>query len=95
LAKLAVDGEVDFIVSGDSDFAVYVGPNGQNGLADVILKDVKLTMTKAPIRGCKVYTGQKGVADLIESILTPKLGYSPFEQEKGGRIPSSSVTPWP
>jgi hypothetical protein len=37
-----------------------------------------------------VYTGQKAVADLIKSILQPKLGRSPFEAN-GGRIPEHPV----
>jgi len=90
-AKMAVDGDADFIISGDSDFAVYVGPNGPNGMADVMLKDVKLTMRKEPIQSCKIYTGQKAVADRIETILRPKLGYLPFEKENGGRTPDYPI----
>ena len=91
LAKMAVNGDVDFFISGDSDFAVYVGPNGCNGLADIMLKDLKLTTNKEPIRSCKIYTGQKAVADRIEAILRPKLGRSPFDQTKGGRIPERPI----
>jgi hypothetical protein len=88
-AKLAVDGVVDAVVSGDSDFVVYVGPNGRNGTADVLLKDLKLTMTKEPIKSCRLYTGQKAVADRIETILQQKLGRSPFENE--GRVPTYPI----
>jgi hypothetical protein len=37
-----------------------------------------------------VYTGQKVVADLIETILQPKLGHLPFEAN-GGHIPEHPV----
>ena len=97
LAKMAVDGEIDFIVSGDSDFSVYIGPNGPYGTADIMLMDLKLTTKKEqPIRSCRVYTGQKKAADLIEAILRPKLGYSPFDtdkenKEKDGRTPNYPI----
>ena len=84
LAKMAVDGEIDAIISGDSDFAVYVGPGGCNGMADIMLKDVKLSMIKEPVQSCKLYTGQKAVADQIEAILQPKIDRSPFDN---GRVP--------
>jgi len=88
VAKMAVDGDIDFIVSGDSDFGMYFGPSGCAELADIMLKDLKLTTTKEPIRSCKVYTAQRAVADQIENILHPKLGHSPF---KGGRIPKHPI----
>jgi hypothetical protein len=47
-------------------------------------------MNNELIRSCKVYTGQKAVANLIETILQPKLGRSPFEAN-GGRIPEHPV----
>ena len=28
LAQLAVNGDIHFIILGDSDFAMYIGPNG-------------------------------------------------------------------
>ena len=91
LAQLAVAGEIDAIISGDSDFCVYVGPNGQGGFADIMLKDLTLTIRNEPIKGCKVCTGQKAVADRIESILCPKLGHSPFEKRFNGRVPQYPV----
>lgn len=86
LAKLAIDFKIDAIISGDSDFAMYVGPSGRKGMADLILKDFKLMMakTKEPIKSCKVYTGQKAVADRIDAILRPKINQSPVET---GRTP--------
>jgi hypothetical protein len=47
VAGMLVTGDVDFIISGDSDFAMYVGPNGRTGMADIMLKDVHLK--KEPI----------------------------------------------
>jgi hypothetical protein len=40
-----------------------VGPNGRSGLADIMLKDIQLMTTDESIKGSKVYTGQKGVAN--------------------------------
>lgn len=80
LAQLAVAGDVDAIISGDSDFCVYVGPNGWSGLGDIMLKDFQLTKSDESIKGCKLYTGQQSVADLIEAILSPKLEHSPFDK---------------
>jgi 5'-3' exonuclease len=90
LAQLAVAGDIDAIISGDSDFCVYVGPNGQSGLGDIMLKDFQIIKADESIKGCKLYTGQKSVADLIEAILTPKLGHSPFDKRDknfSGRTP--------
>jgi 5'-3' exonuclease len=80
LAQLAVAGDIDAIISGDSDFCVYVGPNGQSGLADIMLKHFQITKADESIKGCKLYTGQKSVADLVEGILSPKLQHSPFDR---------------
>jgi hypothetical protein len=94
LAKLAVSGEVDVIVSGDSDFLVYVGPNGPNVLEDIMLKDLQLSTTDDTIKKCRVYTGQRRVADRIEAILSAKLGHSPFEKRNKsfiGRTPSYPI----
>jgi hypothetical protein len=33
-----------------------------------MLKDMKLSTKNEPIQSCKVYTGQKAVADLIETM---------------------------
>jgi hypothetical protein len=76
--QLAVAGDIDAIISGDSNFCVYVGPNGQSGLADIMLKDFQITKVDESIKGCKLYTGQKSVENLIEAILSPKLQHSPF-----------------
>lgn len=94
LAKLAVIGKVDAIMSGDSDFCVYVGPNGPNGLEDIMLKDLQVSTTDDSIKKCKVYTSQQGAADRIEAILSTKLGHSPFEKRDKhfkGRTPSYPI----
>ena len=36
IAKRAIDGEVDVIISGDSDFSMYVGTSGPDSLADIM-----------------------------------------------------------
>jgi hypothetical protein len=69
-----LEGCVDAIISGDSDFCVYVGP-GWNALADIMLKDLQASMTDETIKGCKVYTGQQSVADRIEAIRSTRLGH--------------------
>lgn len=51
LAKLSVVGNVDDIMSGDiSDFCVCVGPNGTNGLEDIMLKDLQVSTTDHSIK---------------------------------------------
>jgi hypothetical protein len=57
IAGMAVAGDIDFIVSGDSDFAMYVGPSGRRGLADIMLKDMKLSTKKEWIFGMPLVTG--------------------------------------
>jgi hypothetical protein len=88
VAEEAVDGKIDFSVSGDSNMHMYVGPNGPHEMADIMLKDIRFSTRKETIECCKVCTGQKSVADLIESILRPKLGRSLFE---AGCIPNYPV----
>ena len=48
-------------------------------------------MRKEPVRTCKICTGQKAVADLIDSILSPKIDHSPFEVARGGCIPTLPI----
>jgi 5'-3' exonuclease len=94
LAKLAVAGNVDAIMSGNSDFCMYVGPNGLNGLEDIMLKDLQLSTTDNSIKKCKVYTGQQHVANQIKAILSMKLGHSPFEKRDNnfkGRTPDYPI----
>lgn len=58
-AKLAVDGKIDAIGSGNSDFIMYVGPKGENNCGtDMMLKDFVLTVKKEPIKSCRIVMGQ-------------------------------------
>ena len=44
ITEMVVACDVDFIIFRDSDFAMYVGPTSRcRGLADVMLKDMKLS----------------------------------------------------
>jgi hypothetical protein len=38
IAKRAIDGEIDAILSGDSDYAMYVGDGGPDGYGDIMLR---------------------------------------------------------
>lgn len=87
VAKMAINRDVDFVVSGDSDYIVYVGPAGDDGTMDVMIKDLKLKMKNELCKSGKIYTGQKVVAEKVEALLYPKLGHSPFDATKGGRVP--------
>ena len=78
-AKEAIASTVDAIISGDSDFPMYVGPSGVDGLADLMIKDVRVSSKKACISVCKVVTGQRAVAVRVDEILNPKLQKSAFE----------------
>jgi hypothetical protein len=83
-----------YIISGDSDFAMYVGLSGPFYMSDIMIKDLKLTITKDPIKSFKIYTGQAAVADKLEEILQPKLGQSPFEnitKNDKGRVPKYPI----
>ena len=42
IADVAISGGCEAILSGDSDFAMYVGPGGPDKLADVMLRDIKI-----------------------------------------------------
>ena len=51
LVQLAVEGGIDAIISGDSNFCVYIGP-GQSALADIMLKDLQVSTTGTSGRRC-------------------------------------------
>lgn len=89
-AKEAIESTADAIISGDSDFQMYVGPSGIDGFADLMLKDMKLNSRTGSIVSCKVVTGQKAVADRIDEILSPRLQKSAF---KGGdaKVPTNPI----
>lgn len=79
LAKMVVDGDLDAIISDDSDFSMYIGANG----ADIMIKEVMISSKKGapPITSCRLCTGQEHIATIIESVLVDRLGFSPFEKD--------------
>ena len=62
-----------------------------------MIKDIKIASksNKDSIKFCRSYTGQKSVADMIESILAPRLRYFPFLKDKDsdadGRVPTNQI----
>ena len=86
IAKRAIDGDIDAIVSGDSDFAMYVGPCGPDGLGDLMLCDLKLTSGKGvkTVECITIKTGQRATAEFIFKVLQPKLT---SDQQTFGEMP--------
>lgn len=72
IAKRAFDDEVEAILSGDSDFPMYVGTGGPNGLGDIMLRSPKMTKRKG-LQSLEIWTEQKTVADYIFSTLQAKV----------------------
>ena len=72
-AKDVIDSAVDAVISGDSDFSMYVGPSGIDGFGDLMVKDLKLSSRKGIAEAGKIVTGQKAVANRIDEILGPHL----------------------
>lgn len=58
IAKVALLGECEAIISGDSDFAMYIGPPG--GMFDY---------KNRTIMSCNLIKGQREVKNLIDTIL--------------------------
>lgn len=82
IAKRAIDGEVDAILSGDSDFAMYIGTGGPDGLGDIMLRNPIFTKrTTDTIDTLEIWTGQKSVVNHINQILQPRVGASPFHKD--------------
>jgi hypothetical protein len=72
IADLAIRGGCEAIVSGDSDFPMYVGPGGPDKLSDIMLRDIKINRKQYTIRDCTLVTGQRAVAEKIDEILLRK-----------------------
>ena len=70
IANAALLGECEAILSGDSDFSMYVGPGAPDNLGDIMLRDIKLHQKQSTITTCTVVTGQRMVATYIDGILT-------------------------
>jgi 5'-3' exonuclease len=72
-AKDVIDSAVDAIISGDSDFPMYVGTSGIDRFGDSMIKDLKLSSRKGIAEAGKIVTGQKAVAKRVDDILGPHL----------------------
>ena len=64
LARLALNMEVEAVVTTDSDFAMYVGP-GADGISDVMLKP---EVVGNSIRSCQLSTSQSSCKAFIDSL---------------------------
>lgn len=70
IADIALRGGCEAILSGDSDFAMYVGPGGPDSLSDIMVRDIKINQKQSTITCCTLVTGQRAVASEIENILS-------------------------
>ncbi len=72
IAYIAIEGGCEAILSGDSDFAMYVGPGGPDKFGDIMLCVIKVNQKQSTINGCTLVTGQSIVANMIEELLSNK-----------------------
>ena len=88
IAKRAIDGDIDAIVSGDSDFAMYVGPCGPDGLGDLMLCDLKLTFGKGvkTVECITIKTGQNG-----QKVLQPIYSKGDYQFDRNEVLHSAAV----
>ena len=87
LAKLSINGKADAIITNDSDFPMYIGPNGW----DIMIKDVPICMKGDPISTCRLCTGQENIAELFNKILQLELRYSPFDSDETDKHQDGNV----
>mmetsp|Transcript_15112 Transcript_15112/g.37013 ORF Transcript_15112/g.37013 Transcript_15112/m.37013 type:complete len:286 (-) Transcript_15112:335-1192(-) len=80
IAKRAIDGDIDAILSGDSDFAMYVGTGGKDGMADIMIRNPSFTSKRDSIKTLEIWTGQKRVAEYINGVLDTKIGEDTFPE---------------
>ena len=66
MAKIAMEMKSDAIISGDSDFAMYIGP-GLDIKADIMLRNIKLDRAQSKIESCVFVTGQESTAAFLEN----------------------------
>ncbi|CAJ1952135.1 unnamed protein product [Cylindrotheca closterium] len=81
IAKRAINGDVDAILSGDSDFAMYVGGGGPDGCGDIMLRNPTLGKRNTHLESLQIWTGQKNVVNYINEILKPKVRQSIFQKD--------------
>ncbi len=43
IADVAIWGDCEAILSGDSDFSMYVGPGGPDHIRDIMIRDIKIS----------------------------------------------------
>lgn len=70
IADIAINGGCEAILSGDSDFSMYIGPGGPDNLGDIMIRDIKINQKQLTIIGGALITGQGCVAGKIEEILS-------------------------
>ena len=75
IARRSLNGEVDAIISGNSDFSVYIGVGGPDGMGDIMLRKPQITAKHGlqRLQSLEIWTGQKVVAGYITKPLETKL----------------------
>jgi hypothetical protein len=66
IAGLAILFATDVILSGDSDFPMYVGPAGSG---DLMIRAPKICMKTASVKSATLVTGQLAIKDSVLDIL--------------------------
>ena len=70
IADIAIRGGCEAILSGDSDFSMYVGPGGPDQFGDIMLHDIKINQKHSTITSCVIVTGQRKVTTMVEDVLS-------------------------
>ena len=65
LARLCIDSEADVIITDDSDFPMYIGPNRW----DIMIKDISVHIKGDPTSPWRLCTGQENITELFNKIL--------------------------
>jgi hypothetical protein len=81
IADVAIRGECKAILSGDSDFSMYVGPGGPDNMGDIMIRDIKISQKHSTITSGTIITGQSQVARRIEELLSHREQSSVFPVE--------------
>jgi hypothetical protein len=58
IADVAIRGGCEAILSGDSDFSMYVGPGGPDNMGDMMIRDIKISQKQSTITSGTIVTGQ-------------------------------------
>ena len=81
IADVAIRGDCKAILSGDSDFSMYVGPGGPDHIRDIMIRDIKISQKHSTITSGTLITGQSQVAKRIEELLSHHVQSSVFSVE--------------